>query len=86
MIRVHDAVPYVVPRGSCPACGSGEVIHLVIGMPANPEAWGSGPDWVRWVGCVHPGWDRECAQCGHRSTIRSEMPMSPDLEVADGPE
>ena len=24
----------------------------------------TGPDWVSWVGCVHPGFDRSCAECG----------------------
>ncbi|HEY0903363.1 MAG TPA: hypothetical protein VGE14_05685 [Marmoricola sp.] len=52
-------------RGVCPRCGSGEVFHLLIGMPSSPEAWGSGPDWLHWVGCVHPGHERECGACGH---------------------
>ena len=34
-------------------------------MPATPEEFGSGPDWVSWVGCIHPGFDRSCADCGH---------------------
>ena len=40
--------PYDVPRGTCPRCGSTQVVHLVIGMPASPEELGSGPDWVSW--------------------------------------
>src|SRR5689334_19883128 len=47
--------PYDVPRGACPACGSGDVTHLVIGMPSGPGAMEGDPDWVHWVGCVHPG-------------------------------
>lgn len=54
---------YTVPRGSCPKCSSPEVEHLVIGMPAHPDDFGSGPTWLRWVGCVHPGYSRRCAIC-----------------------
>ena len=61
----EPAPPYDVPRGTCPRCGSDQVVHLVIGMPATPEEFGSGPDWVSWVGCIHPGFDRSCADCGH---------------------
>jgi len=52
-------------RGTCPKCGSGEVLHLVFGLPGNPEAE---PDWVRFEGCVIDGVpdDRECESCGHR--------------------
>ena len=57
-------VEYDVPRGTCPRCGTDQVVHLVIGMPASPGDFGSGPDWVSWVGCVHPGFDRSCAECG----------------------
>lgn len=51
-------------RGTCPVCGSGEVRHLVIGMPAGPDLMDDDPEWVVWVGCVHPGHDRECDACG----------------------
>ncbi|KQV78080.1 hypothetical protein ASC64_03625 [Nocardioides sp. Root122] len=56
--------PYDAVRGTCPRCGSADVLHLVIGMPAARDDVGGGPDWVRWVGCVHPGHDRECRSCG----------------------
>jgi hypothetical protein len=56
--------PYAAPRGVCHDCGSDEVRHLIIGLPAGPEAMSGTPDWVSWVGCVHPGHDRECSQCG----------------------
>ncbi|QBR91830.1 hypothetical protein EXE57_05735 [Nocardioides euryhalodurans] len=56
--------PYDVPRGACPACGSDDVTHLVIGLPSGPEAMEGDPDWVHWVGCVHAGFDRECGSCG----------------------
>jgi hypothetical protein len=70
-----DAVPHDVPRGTCASCGSDEVVHLVIGMPASAEAWGSGPDWVNWVGCVHPGWDRECRRCGACWSVHGGRPV-----------
>ncbi len=50
--------PYVVPGAACPACGSSDVTHLVIGLPSGPEVMEGDPDWVNWVnwvGCVHPG-------------------------------
>jgi ribosomal protein S27AE len=59
-----SSVPYDIPRGTCPRCGSAEVRHLVIGMPTGPGAFDTTPDWVTWVGCMHPGHDRECARCG----------------------
>jgi hypothetical protein len=61
---------YDVPRGTCPACGSGEVIHLVIGMPSDADVLRGLPEWVQLVGCVHPGWERECAACGARWSVR----------------
>jgi hypothetical protein len=68
--------PYDVPRGTCPRCGSGDVRHLVIGMPALPESMSATPDWVEWVGCLHPGHDRECDACGLDWTVEDG-----DLEV-----
>ena len=56
--------PYAVPRGSCPRCGSGEIEHLVVGLPAGPDDHESESSWVSWVGCVHPGYDRICHGCG----------------------
>lgn len=52
------------PRGSCPTCGSGEVIHVLFGFPAQPAAL---PTWVRLGGCVIEGQvlDRACDACGH---------------------
>ena len=66
MLPPNDGAPepYDVPRGTCPSCGSGEVVHLVIGLPSGPGAGSGDPDWVSWVGCVHPGFDRECNSCG----------------------
>lgn len=43
-------------------------MHLVIGIPTGREEWGSGPEWVERVGCVHPGHDRRCQSCGHTWT------------------
>ncbi len=55
---------YEGTRGTCPSCGSDEVTHLVIGMPAGPESGAEDPAWVAWVGCVHPGFTRRCEACG----------------------
>lgn len=59
-----DASPYDLPRGTCAACGSSHVRHLVIGLPAAADALTETPPWVEWVGCIHPGYDRQCEQCG----------------------
>lgn len=58
------AAPYSEPRGTCPSCGSEEVTHLIIGMPARPDDGAGDPAWVAWVGCVHPGHTRSCESCG----------------------
>ena len=65
-----DRKPYDVARGDCPSCGSGEVTHLMIGMPTGPEVMEGGPGWVEWVGCVHPGYNRSCGSCGATWTER----------------
>ncbi|GAA0969990.1 hypothetical protein ENKNEFLB_03888 [Nocardioides aquaticus] len=57
------APSYDVPRGSCPRCGSGEVTHVLAGLPVGPVET---PSWVAWVGCMPPGHDRACAECGLR--------------------
>lgn len=54
------ASSYDVPRGSCPRCGSGEVTHVLAGLPVGPVET---PSWVAWVGCMPPGHTRECGQC-----------------------
>lgn len=69
MIRPGDedageVTPYDVPRGTCPVCGGSEVRHLVIGLPADPEPMTGTPPWIEWVGCLHPGYDRNCDRCG----------------------
>ena len=58
-----EPVEYDVPRGTCPRCGTDQIVHLVIGMPTSADPR-TGPDWVSWVGCIHPGFDRSCAECG----------------------
>ncbi len=59
-----DVAPYDVPRGTCPSCGSGAVRHLRIGLVVAREDATETPPWVDWVGCVHPGYDRQCEPCG----------------------
>jgi rRNA maturation protein Nop10 len=54
-------------RGTCPRCGSGDVIHVVHGMPAPFELeWA--PQWVEFAGCVVDGelTTRRCDHCGAR--------------------
>lgn len=63
---IEPQEPCDAVRGTCPRCGTADVLRLVIGMPAQPGDGGTAPDWVRWVGCVHPGHDRECRSCGTR--------------------
>lgn len=63
-LATDDFEPYDVPRGTCPQCGSNDVRHLIIGLPAGPEPMNNTPQWVVWVGCVPPGHNRECDQCG----------------------
>ena len=62
--KADEESAYDVPRGTCPACGGSEIRHLVIGLPADPGPLASTPTWVEWVGCLHPGYDRECERCG----------------------
>lgn len=78
-IDADEAMPYDLPRGRCPSCDASEVRHLVIGLPGAPEAMTSTPSWVEWVGCVHPGYDRECEQCG--LTWMSEDPLGEDSPI-----
>ena len=54
---------YDVPRGTCPRCSTDQIVHLVIGMSTSDEVT-TDEDWVSWVGCIHPGFDRSCAECG----------------------
>ena len=46
------------------SAGAGAVKHLVIGYFEHPEAMETTPAWVEWVGCMHPGYHRECRGCG----------------------
>lgn len=57
-----DPIAWV--RGTCPRCGSGAVLHHVIGMPV-PEAYESSPPWVSWEGCCGMGPELECLTCDH---------------------
>lgn len=51
-------------RDSCPRCGSGQVLHRIMGMPVR-EAYESSPPWVLWEGCLGQGPERECLDCEH---------------------
>lgn len=51
-------------RGVCPRCGSHNVRHLMIGLISGPEKLERLPDWVSYLGCMHPGHLRECDDCG----------------------
>ncbi len=62
-----ELVQYDAGRGSCRRCGSGDVRHLMIGLLSGPPA-PDVPAWVAFVGCCHPGYDRECEACGLRWT------------------
>lgn len=55
---------YRTARGRCPRCDSRSVTHLVIGMPASTDDMQWVQNWVVSVGCVQPGYNRECADCG----------------------
>lgn len=75
--------PYDLPRGTCPTCGSDDVIHLVIGMPSGPDVMDGDAEWVHWVGCVHPGYNRECRSCGVTWPFTPERPSN-QLAAPDG--
>ena len=62
-IKATKAKRYGVPRGTCPACGSGDVEHLIIGLQPVSLEQGMEPDWVISVGCVDEGFDRHCRAC-----------------------
>jgi hypothetical protein len=53
-----------IARGTCPRCASSDVTYQLIRMVIQSEADERLPEWVVPVGCVHPGYDRECATCG----------------------
>ena len=71
-------------RDSCPCCGSGQVLHRVIGMPVL-EAVESSPPWVRWEGCTGAGPDRECEGCGHTWWSDDVGFADDDPDELDGP-
>ena len=55
--------PYDQPRGTCPVCGSGQVIHHPLGGP-DPRLTEEDPPWVHWQGCLLVFSDRTCEGCG----------------------
>lgn len=58
----NPAPPYTEPRGACPECGSGKVIHHVLGA-ADPRTEPPAPHWVDWQGCLPMFGDRSCEEC-----------------------
>lgn len=73
-------------RGTCPRCGTDQVVHHVIGMPVM-EAYDSSPAWVYWAGCMGLGPDRECEHCGHswwsQDVGYAEEPEPGDDDLSD---
>ena len=55
-----------VRRSPCPRCASGHVEALFIGDYLLGDWMNDKPDWVKMVGCLHPGYDRECLACGNQ--------------------
>lgn len=41
------------------------------------------PDWVDWVGCCHPGFDRRCPDCGWTWTAATDENLDMTLQVGD---
>ena len=75
---------YAKVRGVCARCNSPEVRHLVIGEMLYVKVEGGTPDWVDYVGCLHPGYDRECQTCGHQWTARRrDEPREVLLELGE---
>ena len=66
-------------RGSCPRCGSGRLLHHVLGMPVL-EAYESSPPWVHWQGCVGIDPDRECLDCEYAWWEREHGHLEDDEE------
>lgn len=64
--RRNPSPSYAFARGTCPRCGSGEVVHWMFGMP-DPGSLETLPEWVRLGGCclTDDMTDRECSVCGH---------------------
>jgi hypothetical protein len=63
--EVLEPQRYDVPRGTCPSCGSGRVVHHVYGMPIL-EVMETAPAWVSFEGCLRDHYDRSCRACGLR--------------------
>lgn len=60
------------PRGTCPACHSEEVTHIVIGMP-DFDLMQLAPSWVEFAGCVvDSSADRRCESCGRTWQAQDE--------------
>ena len=71
--------------GTCPACGSSHVVHLVYGLP-TPDSMERAPSWVRFAGCtIEPDMhNRECHSCGHSWLLLRARPTSRVREALVG--
>jgi hypothetical protein len=61
-------------RGTCPRCGSVDVVALYIGDHIGPLT--GAPEWVKPVGCIHPGFDHGCETCDHTWTAGPDLNRS----------
>lgn len=69
----------------CPKCSGMNVRHLVIGLPALDEEYALVPPWEVNVGCVHPGYTRECLSCGNRWELPPRGRKTPTAHLRKGP-
>lgn len=85
ILREEPDPPYTEPRGTCPDCGSDEVIHHVFGV-ADPRTEPPAPSWVEWYSTPPFIADRSCVECDAYWYVgRLEPPLSPmRLISADG--
>ncbi|TWE12961.1 hypothetical protein [Rudaeicoccus suwonensis] len=72
LIQEPEHVPYDVPRGTCRSCGSGDVTHILAGMPVYPCPVVDYPEWAHHVGCSYPGYVRECESCGEQWSLNGD--------------
>ena len=80
----EPALPYTEPRGTCPDCGSGQVIHHLLGV-ADPRTEPADPPWIEWHGCLPPFGDRSCEECDAIWSVGDrEAPLAPMRLASEG--